>query len=349
MGIEVEVIGFSYAYNNPLLYEPYQAEFTFKMIRVPNDIRWVILKSWKLAQMAEGEIIYAFKPKWTTLFPAILASGFGFKKRLILDAEDNELWDSYIGNGFREILKHHWYVENPIWNRILHPATWFVKRKTVVCESLYKRYGGKIILHGPIKTAIEDISEEEILATKREFGIPIDKKVVLFAGKATNYNGITQLIPALQLATLQDFILVLVGDSQNKYFVEAKMILKERCQLIGLVANTRIGQLVSCADVIPIVQASNKNTDMQMPGKFIEALAYGIPTVVSNVCDLGKIVSSFYSGKALVISESNSIDAAIKISASPGFKERYGVEAKKYYNENASIDSIENSLRTLIE
>jgi glycosyltransferase involved in cell wall biosynthesis len=340
MGWKVEILGFSYSYNPQLIYPPYKDEFGFKVVKVPNDIRWVILSSLKLARMAEGEVIYAFKPKWTTLLPAILASWFGWKKRLIMDAEDNELWDSYIGNGARDFLRHPWYVENPVWNKILHPATWFIRSKTVVCESLKKRYGGSIVLHGPINSAIKDVSDEEVLQNKLELALPTDMKIVLFAGRPTNYNGVIQIAGILKNAVLQDYIFVLAGDPQNSYFIEAKKILGERCFLLGQISNTRISKLIVCADVILILQVINKNTEMQIPAKFIEALAYGIPTIVSNVCDLGKIVSTFYSGDQLVITNTHSIESALKLTMMPGFKRKYGIDSKKFYNQNASIERI---------
>ncbi len=348
MGWEVEILGFSYSYNPQTIYPPYKDEFNFKVLKVYNDIRWVILSSWKLAKMAEGDVIYAFKPKWTTLLPAILASRFGLKKRLIMDAEDNELWDSYIGNGFKELFKNPWYVENPVWNKLLHPATWFIWNKTVVCESLKKRYGGSIVLHGPIYSAIEDVSDEEVLKNKLEFGLPIDKKIVLFAGRPTNYNGVLQIAEILKDETFEEYIFILAGDPHNSYYEEAKKMLGERCLLLGQISNNRISKLIICADVIPVFQLINKNTEMQMPAKFIEALAYGVPTIVSNVCDLGKIVSTFYCGDQLVITDAHSIKAALKIATKPGFKEKYSYYSKKYYNESASVEHIVDIVMPMI-
>lgn len=349
MGWEVEILGFSYSYNESQIYLPYKEEFNFKVIKIPNDIRWVILSSWKLAKMAEGDVIYAFKPKWTTLLPAILASMFGLKKRLIMDAEDNELWDSYIGNGFKELFKNPWYVENPVWNKLLHPATWFIRNKTVVCESLKKRYGGSIVLHGPIYSAIEDVSDEEVLKNKIEFGLPTDKKIVLFAGRPTNYNGVLQIAEILKDETFEEYIFILAGDPHNSYFEETKKMLGERCLLLGQISNNRISKLIISADVIPVFQLINKNTEMQMPAKFIEALAYGVPTIVSNVCDLGKIVSKFYCGDQLIIKDSHSIESALKLTTLPEFKEKYRNNSMKYYNENASVKYIADIVESMVD
>lgn len=348
MGWEVEIIGFSYTYNKYPVYPPYREMFDFKVVPVYNDIRWVFLKSWKLAKMADGDVIYAFKPKWTTLFPAILASWFGLKKKLIMDAEDNELWDTYIGNGISALTRNPWYVENPVWNRLLHPVTWLIRRKTVVCRSLQKRYGGDIVLHGSLDNARQNISTNEVKSNKRKFRLPPDKKIILFAGKPAKYNGIVEIAEILKRDSLKDYFFVLAGDPENLYFLEAKKILKDRCLLTGLIPHNEIAQLILCADVIPIFQTINKNTEMQMPAKFIEAVAFGIPTIVRDVCDLGVIVSKFHQGEKLIVNDHVSIEQALLLVSSRNFKTNYRHDSADFYNESASSDYIQKVIARLV-
>ena len=137
LGHEVEVLGLTYYTHK--VYEPYKNDFTYKTIQSHDDIRWVIINGRKLSKMATGDVAYAFKPLWDSYFPALLYSGFGFKKRLLMDAEDNEFWDAFIGNGWKEIFKHKYYPINPVYNKLLHPFTLLTKRKTMACTKLQKK------------------------------------------------------------------------------------------------------------------------------------------------------------------------------------------------------------------
>ena len=289
LGYEVEILGLTF--NTDKIYEPYKDEFKYITIRSYLDIRWVIINARKLSKLATGDIIYAFKPLWSSLYPAILASRFGRKKRLLLDAEDNELWDAFIGNGFKTFFKNPFYPDNPIYAKILHPATWFIKRKTVVCRSLQKRYGGIIVLHGPdIKRVKSDNIKKTHNEIKKKHNIPTNVFIVLFAGRPVYYNGLETIIDTLNNNTTKKWHLALAGNSKNNLFLKAKKVLKERCHLIGYVPNNNMPEIINIADVVPIIQSPNKVTNMQIPAKLLEAMSLGKIIISTKVADIPEIL-----------------------------------------------------------
>lgn len=220
LGHEVEILGLTY--NTDKIYEPYKDTFDYKTIRSYLDIRWVIINSRKLAKLATGDIAYAFKPLWDSFFPALLYSRFGLKRRLILDAEDNELYDAFIGNGWKDLWKNKFYPINPVYNKLLHPLTGIVKRKTVANTSLQKRYGGQIILHGPNAQQFDPSKFEDKISLRKKYNIPFHAPTLVFAGKPVFYNGLESVTAALLHPAASDWHFVLAGNKENEAFKKVK-------------------------------------------------------------------------------------------------------------------------------
>ena len=350
LGFEVEVLGLTY--NTDEIYEPYKDKFNYITIRSYLDIRWVIKNSIKLSKLATGDIIYSFKPVWGALFPALLASKFGFKKKLLLDAEDNELYDAFIGNGVKNLFKNKWYPLNPFYNKILHPFTLCAKERTIVCTSLQKRYGGTIILHGPDPKIFDPNSipesQEEL---RKKFNIPPKEPTLLFAGRPVYYNGLEFVINALLLNKTFNWHLVLAGNPNSELFQMAKNKLGERCHLLGFIPNNEMPQLLKAIDVVPIIQSSVPSAEMQIPAKLLEAMSMKKAVIGTPVADIPLIL-----GKDNVNKNGWIVERSLEAFANT-LHEIYidkkelilrGENARNYFLENASIDIISKRLKPLL-
>ncbi len=346
LGHEVEVLGLTY--NTDKIYEPYKNEFEYKTVRTYYDIRWVIINSIKLSKLATGEIAYAFKALWDSYFPALLYSRFGIKRRLLMDAEDNELWDAFIGNGFRDIFKSKYYPTNPVYNKLLHPATHFARKKTVACTQLQKRYGGKIILHGPDYKKFNPALFAGKLTLRKKYNLPEEAKVLVFAGKPVYYNGIPFVSEALFKGN-ENWHLVLAGDPNHPIFLHAKETLGERCHLIGYISINDMPEILKLADVVPIIQTPIPTTKMQMPAKLLEAMCMAKGIIASNVGDLPNLITS-ERGWIIPYDDTNAFNNILDdISNKPAMLEEKGNAARHYFIQNASIQEISERIKSYFE
>ncbi len=347
LGHQVEVLGLTY--NTDKIYEPYNNAFEYKPVRSYLDIRWVILNGRKVAKLAEGDIAYSFKGIWDSYWPALLYSGFSFKKPLIMDAEDNELWDAFIGNGWKDILKNPYYPVNPVYNKLLHPFTFLARNKTVVCSSLQKRYGGKIVLHGPDANIFDPVRFDSVANLRKKYGIPQYARILLFAGKPVFYNGLPFLIDALQRAKASEWHLVLAGNPDNPLFLEAKKMLGARCHLLGFIPNENMPEVVKLADVVPIIQSLIPTTQMQIPAKLLEAMSMAKGIIGTRVCDIPLLLDD----KRGWVIEPGDTDAFLNvldtIDKNPELLYKFGEACRSYYIEHASVEAIAEKIKPLLD
>lgn len=347
LGHEVEVLGFTY--NTDKIYEPYKTEFEYKTIRTYLDIRWVIINSWKLARLATGDVVYAFKPLWGTFFPALIYSGFGIKRRLILDAEDNELWDPFIGNGWKELKKSKYYPINPVYNKMLHPFTFLVKRKTVACTNLQKRYGGIIVLHGPQAEKYNPDNYRTVKELRLKFHLPENAPLLLFAGRPVYYNGLDSIVKTLLHAQAIDWHLVLAGDNENEAFMYAKDQLKERCHLLGFIPNSEMPEILKMCDVAPVIQTPIPSTEYQMPAKMLEAMAIAKGIITTDVSDMKKIIGT-KNGWIIPYGNINEFANLLKsIQSNTSELILRGNNAREYFLQNASIEMIAKKIEPFFD
>ena len=348
LGHDVEVLGLTYYTDK--VYEPYRDAFEYKTIKSHHDIRWVIINGRKLAKMATGDVAYSFKPLWGTLFPALLYSNFGFKRRLLLDAEDNELWDSGIGNGVKELVRHKYYPINPVYNRLMHPFTRFAKYKSVVCTSLQKRYGGEIVLHGPDAAVFNPSLYEDKTTLRKAYSLPEDAPLMLFAGRPVYYNGLPSVLEAMLLPAAQNWHLVLAGDPENIDFRHAKNVLGERCHLLGFVPNNDMPRLLKMVDVVPIIQTPIPSTQMQIPAKMLEAMSMGKGIITTDVSDMKLIIGN--NERGWIIEYGNNTQFAELLNYIENNKnelEIRGAKAIRYFMENASVEVIAKRIKPFFE
>lgn len=345
LGHEVEVLGLTYNTNE--VYLPYRGILQYKTIRTYLDIRWVIINGIKLSRMASGDVVYAFKGVWGSFFPALLYSKFGLKRKLLFDEEDNELWDAFIGKGFSALFKNPFYPINPIYNRILHPFVFLAKHRSVVCSRLQKRYGGALILHGPDSDKYDPLRFGDRSLIREKYGVPKNKRLLLFAGRPVFYNGLSFVTTALLEGAL-DWHLVLVGNPEEQMFIDAKNKLRERCHVIGFVPHDSMPELLHMCDAVPVIQLPIPSTSMQVPAKLLEAMAMGKSIICHNVADEEEIIGD---SKGWILKNRTTgefLDVLSEIISNPGLVASKSEAARKYSIQHTSYDAIAQKLQYLI-
>lgn len=334
-GFEVEIIGFV---SRESVYEPYKDLFDYRVLplRRTNGLA--------LARLARGEIIYAFKPLWTSFVPALIASGFGRRKPLFLDVEDDELWFDY--KGPRRLLIDHvirgWRLSSPKFKWLIHPLTKLCKQVTVSSRTLQRRYGGEIILQGPDERMFDpdraDLSRDNC---RQALGLPLEDVLILFAGHPTNYKGLDVIIEAMIRLDDCKCSLVLAGAAEHPMFISAKRLLGERCKLLGNLPHSEMPKLLAAVDVVPVPQKQVGYTEAQIPAKMIEAMAMRKAIVASRVSDLPHILGEHQQEqRGWVIQPGSSIEleqAIRAIISNPDEAQARGYRSRQYYLAEASV------------
>jgi glycosyltransferase involved in cell wall biosynthesis len=356
LGFDVEVLGLLVSGDE--VYEPYRGQFPYVTKRSSRHIIDVIRTTRTLAEEASGDVIYACKPLWTSLWPALLASGFGREKPLLLDVEDRELWLNTMFSFARFVKIHlvrNWTDAGALrYKLLLHPfAKTAPTAVTVSTRALQQTYGGSIVLHGP---DTEEFSPESVNLSKEEcrekFDLPRSAPLALFAGTPQPHKGLDTVVKALQHDVAKDYHLVLAGSLDHATFQEARAALENRCHLLGFVDNNKMYQLLHAVDVIPIMQKENPYTQAQMPAKLLEAMAMAKNIVVSPVGDLPRIIGVGTDALRGWVAETKNDQQLAEtfrhIADNPDQAKRRRERARQFVQQQASTTAIAERLQKIL-
>ena len=124
-----------------------------------------------------------------------------------------------------------------------------------------------------------------------------NRKVVLFVGRLAEKKGVRYLIEAMQKI---DARLVIAGDGPLRPELEARvqeLSLQEKISFIGARNHAELPEIYASADIFaaPSITAQNKDTE-GFPLVIFEAMASGLPVVVSKSGGIAEIIRHEYNG-----------------------------------------------------
>lgn len=298
MGHTVEILGLMPP--GASVYAPYAGDFPYRIERCVFRIGPVVKAARQLARQATGDLIYACKPLVTTFWPALRASGYGREKPLMLDIEDDDIGCMRPDGvaGMLRLMLSGWrtptdYKFNAwLTSRIRHCAG-----VTVSTRPLQARYGGALLLHGPIETPVGcPIGSDAQVALRRRWGWPPGKRVLLFSGIARDHKGFDLLLAVLRRpAFAANWHLALAGPPDQPLFRACLEAGGEACSVMGLMGRDDLPDLVQGADLIPVLQQPTPFSACQLPAKLLEAFAFGRPVIGTCTGDLPDLIT----GRAL--------------------------------------------------
>jgi len=375
-GYETEILGFLID-GDEKVYEPYKNEVNPKIIETSTKTIEMFLNIRQLALSAEGDIVYAFKPLMTTLAPAYYAARIDKHRPILLDVEDediyaklptdgnnkkkskNKSYKSRAFSGAKKIMssKHKWkriltgWLEGNSGNytRLLQIVRNNVDDVTVVSSALKKRYGGKILRHGP---------DERIFNPNREFGegnvlkdkwnVPENKYLAMFIGTPRSHKGLKVLAEALSKPCCSNWEFVHVGPVKSKY-VQMFDHADTAGHFLGPQVYEDAPELLSLADAVPIPQRDSLNARAQVPAKLMDAMAMAKPIVASRVGDIPQILGEGERGWIVEPEKPEALAKALEdISTHQRKAEEKSRRARKWYKRNASTDALSGKLKKII-
>jgi glycosyltransferase involved in cell wall biosynthesis len=146
------------------------------------------------------------------------------------------------------------------------------------------------------------------------FDLPASQRVVLYHGGLFPWRGIEQLIEAIR--DVPDATLVLMGYGILEPTLrawEADPALAGRVRVMGPVPPAELHAWVACADVVGMpIQGDTLNHRLTTPNKLFEAMAAGVPAVVSDLPGMSAVVRDAGSGVLVDPTDVRAIAAAIR-------------------------------------
>ena len=238
----------------------------------------------------EGDVLYVSKPRLPSLELAMLAKMKKIRP-IILDIDDHELSffenDSpltleqlRIGNGTLDTCVPY----GEAWTRYCESLIPWVDGITVSNERLKARYGGIVLPHARDESDFEPtIYPRETI--RSALGFAPEDKVILFAGTPRKHKGLSQLVAALRELDRTTYKLLVVGSPADDTVASLLQgVDPGRTTLVPDVPFSDLPGYLCAADLVPLLQDEDDPTStFQIPAKFTDALAMGIPMVASNV------------------------------------------------------------------
>lgn len=182
----------------------------------------------------------------------------------------------------------------------------------------------------------EDVADDD----RSKCGVE-PRPYVLFLGRIHAIKGLDILLPAFERVSREqpDLSLVIAGTVDEAYRPQFEKLLaasgaRDRIQLIGNIAGSRKSRLLAGATVFALTSHSEG-----MPVAVLEALAAGLPVVITSGCNLPEVAAA--EAGIEVHPDSDAVAAAIgRLLADADLRTRIGSNARKLAAEEFSWDGI---------
>jgi glycosyltransferase involved in cell wall biosynthesis len=274
---------------------------------------------------------------------------------LLLDVEDDEWvtprseWPEFL---WRDVVKGWRHATAWKYTRALHALVGYADAVTVSTRSLQRRYGGTIVRHGPAGDGYDpdraDLGDRAAL--RRQWNLPIDVPLALFAGVPQPHKGWPTLIDAFAQPDASAWHLVLAGAAAQPDFLAAARALGGRCHLVGTIPHTQMPSLLAAVDAVPVPQFDVPFAVSQLPAKVLEAMAMARPVVATRVGDLPEILGEGERGWLIPAGDSAALALSLaQIAAAPVAAARRGQAAREWFLQEASQAAVEQRLLAVID
>jgi glycosyltransferase involved in cell wall biosynthesis len=260
-----------------------------RAVAVGSDRRYPrFARLWReLLARAEGDVLYASKPRPTSYGTALLARRHR-RRPVLLDIDDWEV--GFFRRGGRwGMLGRALNLANP--NGL--PWTWLMERLTgaadtitVASRFLQRRFGGTLIPHVR-DTEAWDPSRYDRARARARLGVG-GERVVMFLGTPRGHKGVDDLVEAVGILG-GDVRLVLVGADPGGD-AGRRWAARPWVQLVGAVPFDEVPRYLVAADAVAVPQRATSDTVGQVPAKIFDAMALARPIVSTAVSMIPEIL-----------------------------------------------------------
>jgi glycosyltransferase involved in cell wall biosynthesis len=249
-----------------------------------------------VARRIDADAIYVSKPRFPGLGVGALAKEL-WNRPLIVDIDDFEpaFFNEHLGLDPEALLSHR---DDPdlalpfsrLWTRASESVVAGADVLTVSNNELEARYGGVIVPHARDESVF-DPARFDRPALRARLGLGDDDRMILFGGTPRAHKGILELLQAVDLL---DDRRVRVGAFQTRELAELRKQIGSLERWIVPVPFHSFDELPSvlaAADLAVALQSPEHPVSRyQMPAKVTDAMAMGIPCLVTPVPPLQPLI-----------------------------------------------------------
>ena len=251
-----------------------------------------------IARGIAGDIVIVSKPRLPSIELAVLAK-LHRNRPLILDIDDYEL--GFFKNrkplSLPAVQAHRRNLDfdcphDETWTRYSESLVPLFDQVTVSNPALQEKFGGFVLPHVRSETDFDPTAYDRD-AIRQALGFTPDDRVIVFAGTPRMHKGVARIVRALRNLDKGNYKLMIVGssaDSESRHFLQS--VNDEFITVLPDVQFSELPRHIAVADLICLLQDRRKVTSSyQMPAKFTDGLAMGIPMLASNVSPLEQVAS----------------------------------------------------------
>jgi len=231
-----------------------------------------LVSIYRTLKSIRGDMVIAVKPLMSS-FGIGLLSRLLFKKRLILDIDDDEIAFLSEGKNFRQKYLNF----NP--DKFLFTSfllRWTAKADAVIVSNaeLQKRFGGRVIPHARDPQALTPpVGKAEL---KRRLQIDPNKFVCAHIGSYRPHKGLERVVEALNLYKGDDIVFLYTADRDCLPFGKYTKRIDE-------FPFKELPQVLGACDLMLFPLENNLISRGQLPAKLMDALLAGIPFLISEL------------------------------------------------------------------
>jgi len=240
-----------------------------------------------LATLADGDVLYASKPRATS-FGVALAARRRRPRPLLLDIDDWEV-GFFLRGGAWGTLGRALNLANP--NGL--PWTWLMERRvgradavTVASRFLERRFGGTLIPHVR-DTEAWDPARYDRASARARLGLG-GEPVVMFLGTPRGHKGVDDLVDAVGAVGRGTRLLVVGADPRAE--AARRWAARPWVRLHGEIPFDEVPAYLVAADVVAVPQRATADTVGQVPAKIFDAMALARPVVSTAVSMVPEIL-----------------------------------------------------------
>jgi len=300
-----------------------------------------------LARMADGDLVYASKPRLTSAGIGYLTR-LGRRRPLLLDIDDWEV-GFFLRGGAWGTIGRALNLANPrglAWTWLMERLRGIADGITVASRFLEQRFGGILIPHVRdtdrwVPGRAEPGPARERLGVEKE-------RVVMFLGTPRGYKGVEDLVDAVGRLGRPDVILALVGTEPASATGRALSARLPGVRLVGRVPIAQVPTYLEAADVVVVPQRESSDTRGQVPAKIFDAMALGRPIVSTRVSMIPEILEGC--GALVAPGDVAALASAIgRLLDRPDEARALGEAARRRAMDRYSFESARRALFPLVE
>ena len=300
-----------------------------------------------LARLADGDLLYASKPRLTSAGIGYLARLAGHRP-LLLDIDDWEV-GFFLRGGLWGTIGRTMNLSNPkglTWTWLMERLRGFADGITVASRFLEQRFGGVLIPHVRDTDRWAPGRVDPQPARER---LGVDKeRVVMFLGTPRAYKGVLDLAAAVDQLGRPDVVLALVGTDPASETGRAVAARHAATRLVGHIPIAQVPAYLGAADVVVVPQRDSSDTRGQVPAKLFDAMALGRPVVSTRV----SLIPEILEGCGLLVEpgDVDGLGAAIaRLLDRPDEARALGEAARRRAVERYSFEAARRALFPLVE